>query len=108
MNETWQDAARQNQGEAVLSDRVLGRDLWQSVGDDTVRQIYKRLIRRARGGTPVEFRYRCDAPARRRVFTMSIQSLADGQVEFASTLVQEEARPAVALLEAGRALPTLW
>lgn len=96
----WSEFARENQGETVLPARVLGRSLMAAVGDETVQELYRRMIERARAGAVVRFQYRCDAPDRRRVFRMDIHRLEGGAVEFASTLVQEETRPAVTLLEA--------
>ena len=99
VNSVWSDFALKNQGESVLPERVLGTRLLEAVTDRTVREMYQWMIRRAREGVPARFCYRCDAPDKRRTFEMSIRQIADGQVEFASTLLHEEARPAVALLE---------
>ncbi len=101
VNPVWNDFALKNQGEAVLPERVLGTKLLAAVADRTVRELYLWMIRRAREGVPARFCYRCDAPDRRRTFEMNIYLVANGQVEFASTLLHEEPRPAVALLETG-------
>jgi len=85
-----------------LPEHVLGQDLLRSVADQTVRELYVRMIRRARAGTPVRFHYRCDAPDRRRMFEMKIHLVAGGEVEFVSTLRYENPRAPVALLEPGR------
>ncbi len=102
VNEAWSEFARQNQGESVLPERVLGQSLPSAVADATVRELYGQLIRRARAGLSVKFRYRCDAPSRRRTFEMEIRLLESGEVEFASTLRHEESRPTVALLRLGQ------
>ncbi len=95
------DFALENQGRSVMPDRVLGRELWTCVTDQTVREVYHRLLKRARAGYPVEFSYRCDAPDWRRTFGMSIRGLPRGEVEFVSTLLHAEAREPVRLLEPG-------
>lgn len=100
--DAWIDFARGNHGEGLLPEQVLGQDLLDSVGDETVRELYIRMIRRARTGTPVRFHYRCDAPDRRRMFEMKIHMLTGGEVEFVSTLRYEDPRPLVALLDPRR------
>jgi len=102
VNDAWLQFARNNQGESVMPELVLGRKMWVCVSDETVRALYQQMIERARAGWPVQFTYRCDAPAKRRTFAMEIRRVRTGVVEFVSTLLHEEARPPVALLEPGR------
>jgi hypothetical protein len=101
VNLAWSDFARANQGEAVMPEQVLGSSLLESVEDPTVQQLYSEMIKRARAGKPVRFKYRCDAPDRRRTFEMDIRQLDNGEVEFISALRHEEVRPTVAVLQAG-------
>lgn len=98
-NQSWTDFARANRGEQALPGVVKGRRLWDFVSDPTSQELYRRMVRRARGGESVLFRYRCDAPHERRVFTMEIRGGPDGRVEFESVMVKSEPRPAVAWLE---------
>jgi hypothetical protein len=99
VNPAWTEFARANQGEAVLPEKVLGSSLLDATDDLTVRALYRTMIQHVRAGQPVRFHYRCDAPDRRRTFEMEIVPLADGEVEFVSTLLHEEPRPPVALLQ---------
>ncbi len=101
VNGAWSEFARGNHGEAVMPERVLGQDLFASISDSTVREIYKSIVARVRAGAVVEFTYRCDAPDMRRTFDMVVRLLADGGEEFTSTLKHEEARAPVAVLERG-------
>ncbi len=101
VNAAWSEFARSNQGESVMAEHVLGRDLFASITDPAVREIYKSIIERVRAGAVLEFSYRCDAPDKRRVFVMEVRLQADGAVEFTSILKHEEARPSVAVLEPG-------
>ena len=101
VNLAWSDFARANQGEAVMPKHVLGSSLLECVTDPTVQQLYSEMIKRARAGQPVRFKYRCDAPDRRRTFEMDIRRLDNGEVEFISALRHEESRPAVTLLQTG-------
>lgn len=99
-NSAWTDFARANEGEALLPEHRLGTSLWPAVKDAHVREIYRRLMQRARAGHPVAFGYRCDAPEWRRWFHMEIRAVeGDGSLEFISRLLREERRPRVALLD---------
>lgn len=72
--------------------------MWSFVGDETTRELYRRMIARARNGNTVQFRYRCDAPAERRVFEMRISAMPRGEVEFHSQMVSSEPRSPVGWL----------
>lgn len=99
VNEAWSEFARANSGEALSPDAVMGHDLLASFSDPTVRELYAAMIRHVRAGGNVRFDYRCDAPDKRRTFTMEIRLRPDAEVEFVSTLRQEESRSSVSLLE---------
>src|SRR3954464_11398358 len=86
VNDAWCQFARDNGGESLLPEQVLGQDLLKSLSDAAVCELYVSMIRRARAGQAVQFHYRCDAPDARRMFFMQIQSLQGGVVEFTSTL----------------------
>lgn len=103
VNEVWSEFALANLGASVMPPGVIGRDLLDSVSDSTVREIYRAILFRVRAGAAVEFNYRCDAPDKRRIFEMRICALDHGGAEFASTLLHEEIRPTVLLLEPGHA-----
>ena len=100
VNEAWCDFARNNDGAAVTPANVLGTSLWQHITEPTVHDIYVRLVKRARGGHPTAFDYRCDAPGWRREYRMTIAGQPDGSVEFASRLLSQTPRPVIRLLDA--------
>ncbi len=101
VNAAWTEFARDNGGDALLPDHVLGRDLLGGFADATVRELYEKLIQHVRAGRAVRFDYRCDAPDQRRTFTMEMTRLEDDGIEFVSTLRRTEPRAPVALLRAG-------
>jgi hypothetical protein len=102
VNPAWVDFALANDGEASLPEKVIGSDLLATLSDGTIQALYLTMIQRARAGGVVRFTYRCDAPDRRRTFTMEIQSRPGDEVEFRSTLVREELRPTIGLLQVSR------
>lgn len=83
----------------MTREKVLGQSLWDHICDPTTVELYRQMVKRAREGHPVKFHYRCDAPDRRRLFRMTITTVAEGQIEFVSQLRREEVRPKVVLLD---------
>ena len=86
-NEAWRCFAVENQGDRIMS--VIGRSLWEFIQGDEVRHLYREILSdlRRRGGTST-FPFRCDAPKLARELSMQIRSLADGSIEFQSTLIR--------------------
>lgn len=99
VSEDWSPFALANDGSEELSERVLGRSLWDFIEDTSVRELYRQMVHRARSGHPAQFDYRCDAPECRRQFHMTIRAVADGRVEFLSQLVWKQERPRVGILD---------
>lgn len=91
-NEDWDSFADANRGEKLRRAAVFGRNLFDFLADETVRDLYRAIIRRARSGHVVQYRYRCDAPDRRREFAMQVRGGPNGEVEFRSTLAAEAER----------------
>lgn len=108
VNQAWCDFAEDNDGEAVMPDKVIGRPLWDFVSGQGIAELYWQMVRRARAGHPVAFAYRCDAPEWRRLFHMTVQAHADNTVEFRSELEREERRPMVRLLDCKQPRDERW
>lgn len=85
VNEAWDRFATQNEGTAYLAEHIVGRNLFEFIGDDSTRQIYRQMLVRIRGGTDLEYRYRCDSLDCRRLMEMRVRATnSEGGVEFRS------------------------
>lgn len=93
----WDDFARDN-GAPELVEGALGTSLWDHMADVTTRQLYRRIVERARAGTVVIVPFRCDAPDRTRHMELRIAGLGPERVEFRSRLLRQKERPAQRLL----------
>ena len=103
VNEEWLRFARANDGEPLLPPQVLGRPLWDFIGDLETQHIYRLLHRRVRTrGEPVRFSFRCDAPDRRRLLELSISAEGDQGLIYRVRTVREEERKPVPLLDPHR------
>jgi hypothetical protein len=96
---SWNVFGEQN-GAKHLIGSVVGNQLWRYIGGLEVRRIYRALLDRIRADRrPIQFPFRCDSAALRRHMLMLVSALPDGGVEFQSSLIQEERRARLALLD---------
>ncbi len=88
----WTPFALENDAPELAADKVRGRLIWDFLADRTTCRILAALFDRARRGYPVGYTFRCDAPASRRLFSMSISSLAPGTLTLETDVVLIEKR----------------
>lgn len=103
VNQVWDQFAAENAAPAALialaPNNLLGQSLWRYVTDAGTRQLYRSLLTRVRPEEIIRFTFRCDSPECRRRLQMEIQGNQDGTIEFRSTPVLIEPRPAQFLLD---------
>lgn len=96
----WSSFARGNRA-PELADTTPDRTLWSYFDGDEVRDLWRLLTARVRATrTAAQVPLRCDAPDMRRWFEMTVTPVPDGVVHFRCSLVFEEPRDAVELLDA--------
>jgi hypothetical protein len=100
VSEEWLRFALANGGEPLGAAQILGRLLWDFIGDLETQHIYRLLHRRVRaGGAPVRLCFRCDAPDRRRLLDLEISAGSEGGLRYRVRTLREQERQPVALLE---------
>lgn len=99
VNQAWCDFARANDGGAVMPDRILGRNFWDFIGGDAVRDVYQRLVKVARTGRTVRVPFRCDSSEHRRQMEMVVEPLGNGEVQITSRILEEERRAPIPLFD---------
>lgn len=92
VNEEWDRFAQANDGESVLSARILQRPLWDFISDMTTQELYRQILQRVRSGRPIRFTFRCDAPHFRRTLQMDIHLVEGDTVELRTQTLAEERR----------------
>lgn len=98
----WDTFAVQGGSRELAGDSVLGRPLWDFIGGDEVRHLFRILLSRVREtGRPVTVPFRCDAPELRRWQTLTFRPVPDVErgIDVVVRNVAEEGRPAVPLLD---------
>jgi hypothetical protein len=108
VSEDWEPFAVANDAPELARGAVLGTQLWDHVHDLATRELYRKLIRRAREGHELRFRIRCDAPGARRVLEVTLSPLAGGGVRFRVVPRAHEDRDPVELLRRGAARSDDW
>jgi hypothetical protein len=100
VNDEWLSFAEANEGSTLLVPGILGRSLWDFIGDMETRHIYGVLHGRVRTlGTPVRLSFRCDAPERRRLLQLDILPHRDQELLYRVRTLKQERRPLVPLLD---------
>lgn len=100
VNEEWLRFALANGGEPLGSAQILGRLLWDFIGDVETQHIYRLLHRRVRaGGAPVHLCFRCDAPDRRRLLDLEISAGPERGLIYRVRTIREQERQPMAILE---------
>jgi hypothetical protein len=99
VNAAWSLVAEAGGAAHLAESRVIGRSLWDFIGDATTRQLYAAILERVRSGVPIAFDFRCDTPTRRRRLQMRLTGRPARGVAFDVSMVEAEDRPSVALLD---------
>ncbi len=100
VNDEWLSFAKANEGSTLLPPEILGRSLWDFIGDLETRHIYQALHGRVRTlGVPVRLCFRCDGPDRRRLLQLDIVAGDDQQLIYRVRTLKEEVRLPVPLLD---------
>lgn len=96
----WDAFALSNGGWNSCAGDVLNRPLMDFITGDEARIIWRHLLAKVRKtGHRLSLPYRCDGPAIRRFMEMTVHPLGQGGVSFVSTILHEEKRQPVALLD---------
>ncbi len=98
-NRQYDEFAKANDGGAALSTAVLHRSLWDFITEPRTRQLYREVLRRVRSGRSIQFTFRCDSPACRRLLEMVVVAAEDQCVEFRTSIVSQESRPPQTVLQ---------
>ena len=103
VNEAWLSFAEANEGTALLPSEILGRRLWDFMGDLETQHIYHALHQRVRTlNVPVQLCFRCDGPERRRLLELNIVAGEEQQLVYRVRTLAEDIRPPVPLLDPRR------
>lgn len=101
VNNAWDAFATANDGAAILSERVVGRHLFDFIGDASTRQLFLQMLTRIRSGKSLRYSYRCDSPNCRRLMEMQIHRIDSvGAVEFQSVTLEAVSREPLHLPQA--------
>jgi hypothetical protein len=100
VNEAWTTFAEANRGETLKPSEIVGRSLWEFVGDINTRHIYRVMHERVRTRrAAVQLRFRCDAPELRRLLELSISPGHDEGLTYRVRTVEQQDRAPVPLLD---------
>lgn len=84
---SWDEFARNNQGEHLILANVRGTKIWDHIADAQTADLYRKIFSRARSGKPVSFFLRCDSPTVRRLLSVTVERNDRGDRLAISTLL---------------------
>ncbi len=100
VNDTWIKEAMSDGRPGLLPPGILGRSLWEAIGDPAAHQLYSALVGRVRAGAgPISLLFRCDTPRQRRLLRLRISASPRQGVDFEARFLAVQDRPPVALLD---------
>jgi hypothetical protein len=100
VSSNWDDFALSNAGWNMRASDVLTRPLMDFITGDETRIIWRHLLAKVRrSGQQISLPFRCDGPAFRRFMDMTIRPMDNQGIKFISTILLEEKRHPVALLD---------
>lgn len=102
MGGDWERFAMLNGGEHLVAPGVMGRPIWDFLGGEAVKVVYRALYHQARERKEeVHVPFRCDSPEEIRELELIIEPREDGGLNVISrTLRVKPRQEAVRLLEA--------
>ncbi|MCX8065919.1 MAG: hypothetical protein N3G21_12235, partial [Candidatus Hydrogenedentes bacterium] len=79
-------------GYEIISDKVIGKNLFNFIYSKDVKQIYREIIACVKNGKTIKFPFRCDSPTHVRNFFMTINLDEEKKVTFTSEFLSENLR----------------
>jgi len=100
VDEAWDTFAVAEGAPQLAGGRIIGRPFAASLADAHTRELCALLFQAARqSGRTVVVPFRCDSATVRRFMQLAIEPRPGGELCMSTTLLREEPRPAVALLD---------
>jgi hypothetical protein len=91
----WDEFARANEGERLLSERVIGTDFYSYISGDISRMYVRTIFGGVRALNREATRtYRCDSPNIKRFMEMTVRPESGGNLHVAHRLLRTEPLPA--------------
>lgn len=100
VNDEWSQVGVKNGAPDIVSGKILGHSLWSCISGDTIKDIYREILRQARAGQLMRFNFRCDSSDVRRFLELSISLVDNGDLQFKSRTIWAQARQPQMLFDA--------
>lgn len=102
VDDEWLAFAQQNAAAELEADAILGHSLWDFIAGMETRHLYGVVFDAVREQLIAKtIPFRCDSPTCRRYMELVVAPLADRGLAINSSLLREEIRPYVPILDVG-------
>ena len=97
---TWSIFAEDNGAPELGDSGIIGRDIWEFIVGEDIRDIYREMFRQVRNGTnEIMFPFRCDSPECIRHMELTMRKAPADSIEFEARLMLSIDREEVPLLD---------
>ena len=98
-NTDWGRFALENDAPEMASVNILHQNFWNFLSGDIIAEIYRVILKRVRGGQPVNYEFRCDTSAAARILQMNITMLEDEIIQFETVVIKSKNRALQKILD---------
>lgn len=99
VNDEWSRFALANDAPELVAEKILNRSLWNFIKNDTIQELYRKFVGKARAGNTVRFNFRCDSPDFRRLLKMTITLQEEQSVQFETHVIWKQKRAPQTILQ---------
>ena len=101
VSDNWLVFAQENEAaESCHPEKIINRSIWEFIDGIETQLLYDIVLKNIRRtNKSVRLPFRCDAPGKRRYLELRITPVLKGTIEFASTIIREELRDSIEMLE---------
>lgn len=91
VSESWLSFARDNEGNELTRENVVGRSIWEFIYGAETQQVYKTLFQWVREhGATIKVPFRCDAPNRLRWMELQLSGFSQGGIHLKGVMLREQ------------------
>src|SRR6056297_1489890 len=95
----WLAFATENGADELNETFVVGRPIWDFIGDEPTRSLYREVYQHVRStGQPIDIPFRCDSPTLRRYMQLTVRREKDDRLLLESKMIRTASQQGLRVL----------
>lgn len=100
VNEAWKQFARENGAPELQENAVIGRVLWDFMGDRDTVLLHQLIVGKVRAHQKIlSWSFRCDSADRYRIMESTVSPMDNGGIEYTNYFISEYPRAKISLID---------